>query len=131
MLRVICEELSKITDYASGQQMHTGTSWVSLALRKDLAGRGIGTLLAEVGETGAVAPEIEGRGSSEDFVENHCAYFSGVGFCGALAGRPQGVAVNWTQFSCLRRAMFTKQGKGRCSTTCEAGMTVPRKNVAS
>lgn len=50
-------EPKKFVDFASGPQLveMVGTSWAALAMGKDLAKRGTGTLLVEAGATGTAA----------------------------------------------------------------------------
>ena len=54
----LCKELRKLTTFASGQEIAemVGTSWAALALNKDPAKRGRGTLLVEAGASSSSTP---------------------------------------------------------------------------
>ena len=53
----LCRELKRLTEFASGPQLveMVGTSWAAIAMGKDPAKRGTGTLLVEAGAAGTAA----------------------------------------------------------------------------
>ena len=111
-------ELQRLTDFASAPQIASmvGTSWTALALDKDPANRGAGTLLVEAGANGA-SPAGEATEPAEAVRQEHGAATeapqeSSDQEIPGLGGRPSSETGTIRQAqSRISRVMYAAKGK--------------------